>query len=224
MKLLLVEDSPRLRRSLEIGLRQAGFAVDVAADGIEGLRRAQSFDYDLIVLDWMLPGLDGLALLRRLRAARRRVRVLFLTAKDAVSDRVTGLENGADDYLVKPFALDELLARVRALCRRTYDASTSAIELGDLSIDVRARTAKYQGELLDLTRREFMLLEYLVLRRGELVSRAEIEGRLYDDAREPASNVVEATVHRLRKKLEAGGRPALISTRRGLGYRLEVPA
>jgi DNA-binding response OmpR family regulator len=221
MKVLLIEDSPRLRESLETGLRHAGYALDASADGTEGLWRAQTGDYDVIILDWMLPGLDGLAVLESLRRNQSDARVLMLTAKDAVADRVRGFEAGADDYLVKPFAFDELLARVRALCRRGYRASSSAVEIGDLSIDLAKKTVRRGGRALDLTRREFMLLEYLVLRRGELVSRAEIESHLYDDSIEPMSNVVDSTVHRLRKKIEAEGRPALIRTQRGLGYMLE---
>jgi DNA-binding response OmpR family regulator len=222
MKLLLVEDSVRLRRSLESGLRNAGYAVDSSADGRDGLWRAESNEYDVIILDWMLPELDGMAVLRELRKQESGARVLILTAKDAVADRVHGLESGADDYLVKPFAFDELLARVRALCRRGYGVASSEISIGDLAIDLKKKTVRRDGRVLDITRREFMLLEYLVLRRGELVSRAEIEGRLYDDASEPMSNVVDATVHRLRKKIESEGRPALIRTQRGLGYRLEA--
>jgi len=221
MKLLLVEDSLRLRQSLETGLRSAGFAVDASSDGRDGLWRAQTNEYDVIVLDWMLPGLDGLALLETLRKSSSEARVLLLTAKDAVADRVRGFDAGADDYLVKPFAFDELLARIRALCRRGYRATSNAIELGRLSIDLAKKSVCRDGRALDLTRREFMLLEYLVMRRGELVSRAEIESHLYDDTIEPMSNVVDSTVHRLRKKIEADGEPPIIRTQRGLGYRLE---
>jgi len=203
VKVLLVEDSPRLRGTLEKGLRHAGYAVDASGDGRDGLWRAQTSDYDVLILDWMLPGLDGLSLLKRLRDEERDVRVLILTAKDAVADRVMGLESGADDYLVKPFAFAELLARVRALCRRTV---------------------RRDGKLLDLTRREFMLLEYLVMRRGALVSRADIEAHIYDESSEPMSNVVDSTVYRLRKKLEVEGQPPLIRTQRGMGYMFEAPA
>jgi DNA-binding response OmpR family regulator len=224
VKVLLVEDSPRLRDTLEKGLRHAGYAVDASADGRDGLWRAQTSEYDVLILDWMLPGLDGLSLLKRLREEERDVRVLILTAKDAVADRVLGLESGADDYLVKPFAFAELLARVRALCRRRFGTARPEIALGDLAIDLEKKTVRRDGRLLDLTRREFMLLEYLVQRRGALVSRAEIEAHIYDDKSEPMSNVVDSTVYRLRRKLEMEGRPPLIRTQRGMGYMLEAEA
>jgi DNA-binding response OmpR family regulator len=224
VKLLLVEDSPRLRDTLEKGLRHAGYAVDASGDGRDGLWRAQTSDYDVVILDWMLPGLDGLSLLKRLREEERDVRVLILTAKDAVADRVLGLESGADDYLVKPFAFAELLARVRSLCRRTYAHAQTEIRFGEVAIDLQKKTVRREGKLLDLTRREFMLLEYLVLRRGSLVSRAEIEAHIYDESSEPMSNVVDSTVYRLRKKLEVEGRPPLIRTQRGMGYMFEADA
>jgi DNA-binding response OmpR family regulator len=222
MRVLLVEDSERLRSSLEIALRRAGYAVDSAAEGVDGMWRAESGAYDVIVLDLMLPGLDGLSLLARLRAARSSSRVLILTAKDSVDDRVKGLQAGADDYLVKPFALEELLARVQALCRRGYGAPTTVIELGDISIDITRKLVRRGTERIELTKREFMLLEYLALRRGEFVSRSEIEERIYDEGSEPLSNAVDTAVSRLRKKLDVVGQPSWIRTQRGLGYRLET--
>lgn len=220
MKVLLVEDSVRLRFALETGLRKAGFAVDVSADGVDGLWRAEQGAYDVIVLDLMLPGLDGMTLLARLRAKKSASRVLILTARDAVADRVSGLQTGADDYLVKPFAFDELVARIQVLCRRGYAPPGAVLEFDDLSIDVARKLVKRAGERIDLTKREFMLLEYLALRRGEYVSRGDIEERLYDEGSEPLSNAVDSTVSRLRKKLDVEGQASWISTLRGLGYRL----
>ena len=174
MKLLVVEDDAVLRKALTRGLREAGYAVDDTGDGAEGLWYARSGSYDGIVLDILLPGRDGLAILQTLRAEGAAAPVLLLTAKDTVEDRVRGLDQGADDYLVKPFALAELLARVRALVRRGYDRAAPAVTVGDLEVDPRARTARRGGRDLDLTAREYALLEYLASRAGQVVSRADI--------------------------------------------------
>lgn len=222
MKVLVVEDSERLRKSLEIGLKKAGYAVDVSADGVDGAWRAETGEYDVVVLDLMLPQLDGLAILARLRKAQSPSRVLVLTAKDALADRVHGLQAGADDYLVKPFAFEELLARVQALCRRGYAPPTPLLEFGDLAIDLGRRVVTRNGAAIELTKREWMLLEYLALKKGEYVSRTEIESRIYDDGNEPMSNAVDVTVLRLRKKLDVTGQASPIRTQRGLGYRLET--
>jgi DNA-binding response OmpR family regulator len=195
--------------------------VDAAADGEDGLLLAGSNDYDIIVLDLMLPGVDGLTLLRRLRAEERDTHVLILTARDTVEDRVRGLQAGADDYLVKPFALEELLARVQALCRRSYQRKSPEITIGDVQINTAARSATRQGKPLELTPREFMLLEYLALRRGQVVSRAEIEEHLYPDSAELMSNVVDSAICTLRKKISPPGAAPLIHTRRGMGYVLD---
>lgn len=224
MKILIVEDSPLLRRSLEEGLRQAGYAVDTAADGREGLWRAQSGAYDVILLDLMLPLMDGMSVLRELRAHKVTSRVLAVTARDTVQDRVQGLDQGADDYLVKPFALEELLARIRSLCRRGYGATQDEIQIGNLRVQLRARSVTVEEQRLHLARREYMLLEYLALRRGDIVTRAEIEEHVYDDSGEPTSNVVDATVARLRRKLVAAHASAEIRTSRGMGYCLDVAA
>jgi DNA-binding response OmpR family regulator len=216
VKILLVEDSKRLRTSLASGLRKAGFSVDATGDGSEGLWLAESNNYDVLVLDLMLPTLDGLTLLGKLRRAKD-THVLILTAKDTVQDRVRGLRAGADDYLIKPFAFEELVARVQALCRRGYGRKTSRLVVGPLEIDLAKKSAVCAGAPLDLSAREFALLEYLALRQGELVSRSEIEEHIYDDLAEPMSNVVDSAVCILRRKLK---RP-LIHTRRGLGYILE---
>ena len=218
MRVLLVEDSETLCRSLRRALKHAGYAVDVAGDGEQGLATAELNDHDVIVLDIMLPKIDGLTVLRRLRAAGKKTHVLLLTARDTVADRVWGLRQGADDYLVKPFALDELLARVAALCRRAYHTKAGALRIGMLEIDLAARRLRRAGADVELTAREWRLLEYLALRRGQVVPRAEIEAHIYDELVEPMSNVVDAAVYGLRRKIGAD----LIRTRRGLGYVLEA--
>jgi DNA-binding response OmpR family regulator len=214
MRVLFVEDSPVLRRSVRRALRHSGYAVDMAADGEEGLAAAEINDYDAIILDVMLPKLDGLTVLRRMRAAGRQTHVLLLTARDTVADRVEGLRQGADDYLVKPFALDELLARVEALCRRAYGSKETALHVGDIEIDFAGKRMSRAGCAVELTPREWRLLEYLARRRGEVVPRAEIEAHIYDEMVEPMSNVVDTAIYSLRQKVGAG----LIVTRRGLGY------
>ncbi|KPK59789.1 MAG: hypothetical protein AMK73_08460 [Planctomycetes bacterium SM23_32] len=224
MLLLLIEDYAPLQKSLARGLREAGFAVDVTGDGEEGLWYARTGNYDVVILDLMLPKLDGLTILRKLRESGSQAHVLILTAKDTVPDRVRGLDLGADDYLIKPFALDELLARVRALVRRKYEAKAPEIRVGDLEVDTVNRTAQWEGEPLELTAREYGLLEVLALQPGRTVTRTEIAERLYDFASEAESNVIDVYVARLRKKLEEGGRPRLIHTRRGLGYVLGGPS
>jgi len=222
MRVLLVEDSERLRRSVGTGLRKSGYAVDLAADGEEGLWYARGNDYDVVILDLMLPKLDGLSVLRRLRESKKQTHVLILTAKDTVEDRVTGLQSGSDDYLIKPFAFDELLARVQALTRRAHGVKDPVLRVGDLEINTVRRTALRDGSPIDLTAREFALLEYLAMRGGQVVSRAQIESHLYDDQCEPMSNVVDAAVYALRKKIDPPGGPSLIQTRRGMGYALDA--
>jgi len=218
MRLLLVEDSPRLQLSVATALRRSGYAVDTAGDGEEGLWLAESHSYDLLILDLMLPKLDGLEVLRRLRAGGRDTHVLLLTARDTVADRVVGLEAGADDYLVKPFALEELLARVQALCRRSYGSKTSVLTVFDLEINTLARTVHRAGRLIDLTSREYLLLEYLARRKGQVVSRTEIEAHIYDTRVDPMSNVVDSAICAVRKKIGLPHETPLIHTRRGLGY------
>jgi DNA-binding response OmpR family regulator len=224
MRLLLIEDSPRLQKSVGRGLGKAGYAVDVTGDGREGLWYAESNHYDVIVLDLMLPGLDGLTLLRRLRAQGKQTHVLILTAKDTVEDRVRGLQLGADDYLIKPFAFEELLARVQALCRREYRKKNPCLEIADLVIDTATRTVTRGAQPIELTPREYRLLEYLAARRGEVVARAEIETHIYGEAADPFSNVVDSAICVLRRKITLPGSAPLIHTRRGLGYVLEEPA
>ncbi len=218
MRLLLIEDSERLQRSVGTGLRKAGYALDITGDGEEGLWYAESHDYDAIILDLMLPKLDGLTLLRRLRAEGKQTHVLILTARDKVEDRVSGLQRGADDYLVKPFAFDELLARVQALCRRAYGKKDPLVLLEDFALDTGSRTISRAGKNIALAPREYMLLAYLVQRRGEVVSRTEIEEHIYDETEDPSSNAVDSAICALRKKITPPGSTSLILTRRGMGY------
>jgi DNA-binding response OmpR family regulator len=218
MRVLIVEDSKRIQTYVAKGLRQRGYAVDVASDGEEGLFLAESGEFDVIVLDLMLPKLDGLSLLRQLRERQCKTHVLILSARDTVEDRVKGLGDGADDYLVKPFAFDELLARIQALIRRSHGIKMSRLVFGDLEIDMAARVAVRAGAPLSLRPREYALLEYLALRKGELVPRAEIERHIYDERVGPLSNVVDSAVCSLRKIIDEDNRPSLIQTRRGMGY------
>ena len=222
MRLLLVEDSPRLQATIALGLRKAGYAVDVSGDGEDALWRAREGSYDLVILDVMLPKMDGLTVLRKLRAAGSATHVLMLTVKDQVNDRVAGLRAGADDYLAKPFAFDELLARVEALVRRRYDKKNPVVRIGELELNTTARAASCHGEVMALTPREYRLLEFLAQRAGEVVSRAEIEEHIYTDEKDLFSNAVESAISALRKKLEAAGCGPLIHTRRGLGYVLQA--
>lgn len=221
MRVLIVEDSARLLRTLATALRRSNYAVDVAGDGEEGLWLAQTGVYDLVVLDIMLPKRDGLAVVAELRWQGNPVHVLLLTARDTVADRVQGLRTGADDYLVKPFALDEMLARVAALCRRAYGAKDPSLRIADLEIDTVARNVRRAGQSVELTAREYLLLEYLARRRGHIVSRMEIEDHIYNGNVDPMSNVVDSAVCSLRKKIGAASTVPLIHTRRGLGYVLD---
>jgi DNA-binding response OmpR family regulator len=221
VRVLLVEDSDALRESLRTGLTREGFAVDAAADGQSGLELARNNPYDVLVLDWLLPKLDGLGVLAGLRDKPARPHVLVLTARDRVEDRVLGLNEGADDYLVKPFAFDELLARIHALVRRRYAETSRRIAVGDLELDLVARTVARAGAPLTLTGREYALLEYLALRRGQTVTREEIEDHIYGVHKLPASNAVDSAVCLLRAKL--GGGKTLLRTLRGRGYVLEEP-
>ena len=222
MKVLLVEDSARLQMSVGRALRKAGYALDVIGNGEDGLWQAESNDYDVIVLDIMLPKLDGLSLLQRLRQKGKGTHVLLLTARDTVEDRVQGLQLGADDYLVKPFALEELLARVEALCRRAYGSKQTRLIIADLEIDTVAKEVFRAGNPVKLKPREYLLLEYLARRSGQVVTRDEIEAHIYDDSVDPMSNVVESAVCSLRKKISAPNPAPLIHTRHGLGYVLKV--
>lgn len=218
MRLLLVEDSERLQRSLGTGLRKSGYALDIAASGPDGLWRARSTEYDVMILDIMLPGMDGLSVLRELRAQGNQTHVLLLTARDSVLDRVTGLRAGADDYLVKPFAFDELVARIQALARRQRGLKDPLVRVGGLELDTAARIVRRDGETINLLPREYALLEHLASRAGQVVSRSDIEAHIYDDRVEPMSNVVDSAICALRRKIDRRGEPSLIVTRRRMGY------
>jgi DNA-binding response OmpR family regulator len=218
MKVLLVEDSERLRRSVATALKRSGYLADATGDGPEGLWLAESHNYDVIVLDIMLPGLDGLSLLQKLRKAGSAAHVLLLTAKDTIEDRVRGLQFGADDYLIKPFALEELLARVQALCRRQYGGKQTRLVVGDLEIDTAARQVFRAGQAVALKPREYLLLEYLARRPGEVVARAEIESHIYGGDTDPMSNVVDSAICSVRKKISVPNPAPMIVTRHGMGY------
>ncbi len=224
MRVLVVEDYAPLRQALTKGLEEAGFAVDATGDGEEGLWYARSGAHDAIVLDRMLPGLDGLELLATLRREGRDTHVLLLTAKDTLDDRVTGLNAGADDYLVKPFSFDELLARLQALIRRRYGSKSPVLCIDDLEIDTVRRHVQRGGICIELTAREYALLEYLARRTGELVTRTDIWEHVYDFCDSAQSNVVDVYIGYLRRKLERPGQPRLIHTRRGQGYVLGASA
>ncbi|MBL9170514.1 MAG: response regulator transcription factor [Verrucomicrobiales bacterium] len=217
MRVLVVEDEPRLLHNLSKALREEGYAVDTADKGGDGLFKAESYDYDAILLDVMLPELDGWEILQRLRT-KKSTPVLMLTARDSSPDRVRGLDTGADDYLVKPYDLPELLARLRALIRRTTGQASPVIELGDVRVDTRSRVVTRAGETISLTAREYSILEYLALHRGEVVTRTALYEHLFDETDNTLSNLVDVHVFSIRKKLGHD----LIATRRGQGYCIEL--
>ena len=216
MRILIVEDEPRLLRSLSKALREGGYAVDTAEAGDDGLYKAENYNYDAIVLDVMLPRLDGWELLERLRR-KKQTPVLMLTARDASKDRVRGLDTGADDYLVKPFDLPELLARLRALIRRAAGQTRSTLELAEVVVDTRSRSVTRAGQPVTLTAREYAILEYLALHRGEVVTRTVLYEHLFDESDDTLSNLLDVHVFSIRKKLGHN----LITTRRGQGYCIE---
>ncbi len=218
MRLLLIEDYKPLQQSLTKGLREAGFAVDTTRDGQEGLWYAIGNEYDVIILDLMLPGMDGLEILKKIRTQGRKSHVLILTAKDTLQDRVTGLDLGADDYLVKPFAFEELLARIRALLRRGYRQKNPRIRIKDLLIDLTTQRVWRGRDEIQLTPREYALLEYLAMRAGQTISRTDIWEHVYDFNSSASSNVVDVYIGYLRRKFERPNKPRLIHTIRGRGY------
>ena len=224
MRLLVIEDYRPLQQSLTKGLREAGFAVDSTRDGKEGLWYATGNEYDVIILDLMLPGMHGLEVLKKIRTQGRKSHVLILTAKDTVEDRVAGLDLGADDYLVKPFAFEELLARVRALVRRGYRQKNPRIKIEDLRIELATQRVWRGRQEIALTPREYALLEYLAMRAGQTVSRSDIWEHVYEFKSAASSNVVDVYIGYLRRKIERANRPDLIHTVRGRGYMLGVKA
>jgi len=217
MRVLVVEDEPDLLRTLAQAMREEGHAVDEAADGDEALYKATEWDYDAIVLDVMLPGQDGFEVLKKVRAVKK-TPVLMLTARTKVNDRIHGLDSGADDYLLKPVDLDELAARVRALIRRAHGDASAVIAIGGIRVDTAARRATRNGEPVPLTGREYALLEFLVLRRGRIVTRTDLYEHLHDENDTPTSNLVDVHVFNLRKKFGAD----FIVTLRGQGYSIEA--
>jgi two-component system OmpR family response regulator len=216
MRLLIVEDEPQLLSSLAETLREEGYAVDGAADGQDGLAKAKLWDYDAIVLDVMLPKLDGFAVLERLRL-HKKTPVLMLTARHLTKDRVRGLDGGADDYLAKPFELPELLARIRALIRRAAGNATATIAIGDVAVDVAGHIVSRGGTPVELTAREITLIEYLAQHRGRVVPREQLYMHLFDENESSLSNLLDVHISNIRKKLGS----EFISTKRGLGYCIE---
>jgi DNA-binding response OmpR family regulator len=222
LRILLIEDHKPLVRALRQGLEEEGFAVDVAYDGEEGNFKARTAEYDVIILDLMLPKTDGLSLLQRWRKDGIGTHVLILTARGSIEDKVKGLDVGADDYLTKPFELEELLARLRALIRRGHQVKDPLLRVFDLEIDTAARTVKRAGQSIHLTPREYALLEFLAFHRGKVVTRTMIWEHLYDEHDESTSNVVDVYIRYLRNKIDKGHNPPLILTRWGEGYLLRA--
>jgi len=223
VRILLVEDNPRLSHSLRATLEDDGYAVDCAFDGLDGEEMGRMPVYDVIILDVMLPGKDGMEVCRSLRDKRVKTPILMLTARDALDDRVQGLDSGADDYLVKPFQVEELRARLRALLRRESTSKAGVLQAGDLSLDPARHTVERGGQPIDLTAKEFALLELLLRRPGHLVTREMAEEHLWSDEHLVASNVVDVYVRRLRRKIDDPFDEKLLETVRGAGYRLRLP-
>ena len=217
MRLLVIEDEPDVLRAVTMFLREEGYSVDTADNGEDGLYKGTTWDYDAILLDVLLPRRDGWSVLTEIRRQKKSTPVLMLTARDAVKDRVRGLDTGADDYLVKPFELSELVARVRALIRRSAGKAEAIIEIGNVAIDTTSRTVSVDGNSVALTAKEYCLLEFLAVHRGELVTRTKIYDHLFDECDSSLSNLVDVYVSNIRRKV---GRD-LITTRRGMGYIIE---
>ena len=223
MRILLVEDDSRIARFVSQALREQAYAVDATADGDDALFKASVNDYDAVILDLMIEGRDGFEVCRELRASGSCVPVIMLTARDAVPDRVAGLDSGADDYLTKPFEVSELLARLRALLRRGRAVRPAFVTAADLRIDTRAHAVTRAGRSVELTAKEYALLEYLARERGRVLTRAEIAEHVWDENFDPLSNLIDVNINRLRRKIDDGFAVPLIHTRRGEGYMLAAP-
>ncbi len=223
MRLLLVEDDPRIAHFVAKGLQEQAYAVDVVANGHNALYQVDINDYDVVILDVMIPGLDGFATCRAIRSAGKRMPILMLTARDATEDRIHGLDSGADDYLTKPFEFGELLARLRALLRRPTELRAPQIVVGDLVLDTASQTAMRGARAIPLTAKEYALLEFLARNAGRVMGRSEIAEHVWDESFDPFSNLIEVYVNRLRRKIDEGTAKPLLQTRRGSGYVLAAP-
>lgn len=220
MRILIVEDEPKIARFIYKGLAEEGYAVDIARDGEEALSFTQSAPYDLIILDLLLPKTDGVTVCRKIRASNLSVPVLILTARDSIEDRVTGLDAGADDYLVKPFAFTELLARIRALLRRPRALTNNTLRIRDLVMDVSKHTVERGGVLIGVTPKEYSLLEYMMRNQGQVLTRTQIMEHIWNYDYYAGSNVVDVYIRYLRKKIDEGRSVKLIKTVRGVGYKI----
>lgn len=221
MRILLIEDSKQLQRSISKGLRSAGYHVDVTGDGEESLFYIESYEYDAVILDLMLPGLDGLSILKSVRNQNNPVHILILSAKDSVPDRIKGLNTGADDYLTKPFDFNELLARLQSLMRRRYQQKSNIIRIDDIEINLDMHQVSRNGEIIPLPPREYSLLEFLAMNRGKVISRSKIEEHIYDENADILSNVIDAAICFIRRRIDVPGKHSIIKTRRGHGYLIE---
>lgn len=223
VKVLVVEDEKQIASFIENGLREQGFSVDVCRDGVEGLDFAMNQSYDAIVLDIMLPGRDGLSILRKLREDQNTVPVILVTARDGRDERVEGLDHGADDYITKPFYMDELIARLRSVWRRSAGQGLSILAVGDLRANLMTHEVTRAGERIDLAHKEFALLVYLMRSAGRVLTRTQILEQVWEYQFDPGSNIVDSYIARLRRKIDYDFKPALIETLRGVGYRMKDP-
>ncbi|MDA0348881.1 MAG: response regulator transcription factor [Verrucomicrobia bacterium] len=224
MKVLIIEDSQRLLRSLTHGLKKQGFSVDAASDGRDGLDFALFNNYDVILLDLMLPGIDGLTILRKLRASGKQTHILILSASDQVDDRIRGLRLGADDYMIKPFSFDELIARIQTLVRRKYEAKSPEVSVDGVIVNTANKEVTCNGNVVTLTPGEYAILEHLMLNRGRVLSKDQLLDAVHDSESYASRNVIEVLVCNLRKKLDHNGNPSIIKTKRGYGYLIDQSA